>query len=510
MSGRWLTSNQVEIYMKAIKEGKTQVVSAAKAGISERSGRDIGSGRRVDPYIKPRSWRTRADPFELVWAQELEPMLKQHPSLSALTLLEHLQSKPSGTHFPDSLLRTLQRRVKHWRHHEGPACEVMFRQEHVPGGMGLSDFTELKGLVITIQGKVLKHLLYHFRVIYSGWSYLKVILGGESYTALAEGLQNALWCLGGAPREHRTDSLSAAFKNLSSEDAEDQTKQYQDFCLHYGMTATRNNRGVSHENGGIESPHGHLKRRIKQAILLRGSCDFNSVEAYQLWIEQITSQHNRRNAKAIEVERQALQALPTYKTADYTMLPVKVSSSSTIMVRTSLYTVSSRLIGANLQVHLYHDSLHCYLGGRLVAQLRRVYGQGKLRRARNIDYRHVIDSLVKKPMAFFRSQLRDALLPNDVYRQIWQDISACLTPPEASRLMVGLLFIAAKAECETALGELVTEQLLTGIVPSLSALKRHWGMTQETPHPLVTVTQHTLESYNLLIPQGMEVPHAIH
>ena len=146
MSGRWLTSNQLEIYMKAIKEGKTQVVSAAKSGMSERSGREIEKGRRLDPHTKPRIWRTRADPFESVWSQELEPMLRMKPSLSALTLLEHLQLSHGGDRFPDKLLRTLQRRVKKWCHQEGPACEVMFRQKHVPGDMGLSDFTELKGL----------------------------------------------------------------------------------------------------------------------------------------------------------------------------------------------------------------------------------------------------------------------------------------------------------------------------------------------------------------------------
>lgn len=199
---------------------------------------------------------------------------------------------------------------------------------------------------------------------------MKVILGGESYTALAEGLQNALWCLGGSPKEHRTDSLSAAFKNLSSEDENDQTQRYRDFCVYYGMTPTRNNRGVSHENGGIESPHGHLKRRIKQAFLLRGSCDFDSVEAYQSWIEKIVSQHNRRNAKAVDIEKLALQPLPTYKTADYTVLPVKVSSSSTMRVKASLYTVPSRLKGTSLQVHLYHDCLSCYLGGTLGRQAR--------------------------------------------------------------------------------------------------------------------------------------------
>jgi hypothetical protein len=490
------------------KEGKTQVVSAARSGISERSGREIERGRRVEPRGKERTWRTRADPFNAVWAQELEPMLRHSPSLSALTLLEYLQANHGAERYPDKLLRTLQRRVKNWGYQEGPACEVIFRQTHVPGYMGLSDFTELKNAPITIQGKAFKHLLYHFRVVYSGWSYMKVILGGESYPALAEGLQNALWCLGGVPSVHRTDSLSAAFKNLSAEDAEDQTKQYQDLCNHYGMTPTRNNRGVSHENGGIESPHGHLKRRIKQAFLLRGSYDFNSVEAYQSWIEQVVNQHNRRNAKSIDIERLALQPLPRYKTADYTVLPVKVSSSSTILVRKSLYTVSSRLIGANLQVHLYHDKLHCYLGGSLVAKLRRVYGQAKNLRARNIDYHHVIDSLVKKPMAFFGSKIRDSLLPNDVYRQIWQDILARLPVRDASRLMVGLLHIAAVGDCEKKLGEKVTGALLAGEIPSLASLRKYFGISENLSCPLVEVKQHTLESYNRLIP-GLEVRHAI-
>jgi transposase InsO family protein len=510
MSGRWLTINQVEIYMKSRKEGQIQVASAAKSGISERSGRTIEKGQRIDPHKKQRTWRTRNDPFADVWLSEIKPMLQQSPSLSALTLLEHLQSRHGGEAFPDNLLRTLQRRVKQWCHQDGPACEVMFRQEHAPGYFGLSDFTELKGITVTIQGKPLSHLLYHFRVMYSGWSYMKVILGGESYAALAEGLQNALWSLGGSPKEHRTDSLSAAFKNLSSETKDDQTKQYHDFCDHYRMIPSRNNRGISHENGGIESPHGHLKRRIQQAFLLRNSYDFDSVDAYQKWIEQVVHQHNRRNAKAVDIEKLALQPLPSYKTADYTVLPVKVSSTSTIQVRASLYTVPSRLVGANLQVNLYHDHLCCYLGGTLVARLHRVYGQGKKRRASNIDYRHVIDSLVKKPMAFFGSQLRDGLLPNAQYRQIWQTISSSLAARDASRLMVGLLHLAATANCEAALGERVAKILLEGNMPSLTELKQFFGIENVKHYPIVDVVQHALESYNQLIPATREVSHAFY
>ncbi|HDO7821928.1 TPA: IS21 family transposase [Legionella pneumophila] len=510
MSGQWLTSKQVEIYMNARKEGKSQAVSAAKSGISERRGRDIEKGKRIEPVGQLRTWRTRTDPFKEVWASEIEPMLRQSPTLSPLTVLEYLQSVHGGESYPDKLLRTLQRRVKCWLHQEGPAREVIFRQEHEPGHMGLSDFTELKGITVTIQGKRLRHLLYHFRVIYSGWSYMKVILGGESYTALAEGLQNALWCLGGAPKVHRTDSLSAAFKNFSSDDKDDQTQRYHDFCTHYGMTPTRNNRGVSHENGGIESPHGHLKRRIKQAFLLRGSYDFDSVEAYQCWIEQVVSQHNRRNAKTVDIEKLALQPLPTYKTADYTVLPAKVSSSSTMRVRGALYTVPSRLKGASLLVHLYHDSLSCYLGGALVAKLHRVYSPAKNQRARNIDYRHVIDSLVKKPMAFFNSQLRDDILPNAQYRQIWQTLASRMTPHDASRLIVGILHLAASADCETALGEVVTKELFAGKIPILSELKTRFGIAEDQTCPTVDVIQHTLESYNSLIPMGWEVYHAVH
>ena len=193
-----------------------------------------------------------------------------------------------------------------------------------------------------------------FRLSFCGWSYLKIIQGGESYTALTESLQEALWRLGGSPWEHRTDSLSAAFKNCTQDAREDITQRYAQFCQHYGMRATRNNPGVSHENGSIESPHGHLKRRIEQALLLRGSCDFDSPEAYQSWLNEVVTQHNRRHAEHLQLERRYLNPLPTAKTVDFTELCVRVSTSSTIDIGRVTYTVPSRLIGERLRVHLYH------------------------------------------------------------------------------------------------------------------------------------------------------------
>ncbi len=171
----------------------------------------------------------------------------------------------------DRLRRMLERRVRTWRAQHGPECEVIFRQDHPPGQQGLSDFTDMADLGIGIAGEPLAHRLYHFILTYSGWEHAEPVLGGESFTALACGLQNALWTLGGAPTEHRSDSLSAAFRNLDRDATEDQTCRYEALCGHDKMTATRNNLGVAHENGAIESQHGHLKRAVGQALVLRAA-----------------------------------------------------------------------------------------------------------------------------------------------------------------------------------------------------------------------------------------------
>lgn len=113
-------------------------------------------------------------------------------------------------------------------------------------------------------------------------------------------------------------------------------------------------------------------------------------------------------------------------------------------------------------------------------------------------------------MAFFNSQLRDDLLPNAQYRQIWQTLASRMASRDASRLIVGLLHLAATANCEAALGELVAEELLAGKLPVLNEFKQRWGIAEDRKRPTVDVIQHTLESYNSLIPMGWEVHHAIH
>ena len=159
--------------------------------------------------------------------------------------------------------------------------------------------------------------------------------------------------MGGCQAEHRTDSLSAAYKNQSRSVRDDFTIRYEALCRHYGLKATRNNPGVAHENGGIESPHGHLKGRIEQELLLRESRDFPSVQAYQAWLDSIAGDINAGHARKIEEERAHLKTLPANRAQDYEALLLNVPSTSTLSVKLVIYSVPSRFIGERLRIHLY-------------------------------------------------------------------------------------------------------------------------------------------------------------
>ena len=268
MPGRHITDHQMRLYMH-LRQHNGPRASAAKAGLSTATAYRVEDDPRLPSAKKKRRGRRRADPLAGIFDEEVVPMLEQAPDLRTVGIFEELMRR--HTELGRGVRRTLERRVREWRALHGPERELVFRQTHPPGQLGLSDFTDAGGLRIRIAGEPLKHLLYHFRLAYSGFSHAHVVLGGESFTALAEGLQHALWTLGGAPREHRSDSLSAAYRNLDADQREDATKRYAALCAHYGMVPTRNNRGESHENGAVEGPHGHLKRALEDALLLRGS-----------------------------------------------------------------------------------------------------------------------------------------------------------------------------------------------------------------------------------------------
>lgn len=486
--------------MSARERGCSQQTAAAKADISVRSGRRIEKEEHQPQRGRPHDWRTRPDPLAGVWESELEPMLSRQPQLQPMTLFTYLQQEHPGK-YGHSILRTLQRRVNQWRATQGPHQEVMFPQEHRPGEMGLSDFTQLKQAEITIAGKPFAHLLYHYRLAYSGWQYVQVVQGGESCVALSQGLQNALVKCGGVPQQHRTDSLAAAYRNLGKQAKEDLTCNYEGLCQHYQMQPTRNNRGRSHENGSIESPHGHFKRRLHQALLLRESFDFETVAAYQTCIDAVVEQLNTAYHDKLQQERPHLQPLPTYRYLDYEILSVKVTCHSTITVRCILYTVPSRLIGQRLTIYLYHDHLLGFVGTTQVVQLprMRVPNSSRSRRARCVNYRHVIDSLRRKPGALLQCVWQQELLPDEHYRRLWQQLRAQFDPNLAARLMVEALYIAAIQDKQMAVATYLEAQLQAGTL-TLSELQRYFHLCEVSNSSPLRFEQHPLSPYDQLLP----------
>lgn len=473
----------------------TQELAAAKAGISVRSARRIERNPVLPSQRPPRYWRSRLDPFASVWESEIRPLLEAQPRLMAITILKKLQDDHPDQ-FPDHLLRTLQRRIRHWRALAGPAKEVFFAQTHAPGLMGLSDFTDTKALTVSIGGVSVAPLLYHFVFAFSGWEYAELVEGGESFEALSRGVQNALWQAGGAPREHRSDSLSAAFKNLTEQ--ADFTARYEALLQHYRMVGTRNNRGQSHENGAVESAHRHLKEALDQALLLRGHRDFEHRADYEQFVREVVMRRNRRNANAFAIERAALTELPARRTSDFVEEEARVTRCGTFTVRGILYSAPSRLIGHRLKVRLYSERLDCYLGGARVLSLARGTRSLPGGRGQVIDYRHFIEALKRKPQALAGLVFRDALFPREAYRRTWHALSEQLSQRQACQQMVGLLELAAKEGIEALLAERLDHLLGAGELPQVERLREAFA-PREIALPNIRVDLPRASAYDTLL-----------
>ncbi|MGA0828288.1 MAG: IS21 family transposase [Gemmobacter sp.] len=491
MPGRHVTDCQMRLYM-TLRRTKPVLIAAAKAGFS------TATAYRIERDPRPHSSRTtprgrrRPDPLAPIWESEVVPLLQSAPGLRPIAVFEEVRRR--HPELGAGVRRTLERRIRAWRALHGPEQEVIFRQIHHPGRQGLSDFTDMRDLAVTIAEQPLDHRLYHFRLPYSGFEHAHVVLGGESYVALAEGLQNALWALGGAPLEHRSDSLSAAFRNLGRDAQEDLTRRYDALCAHYGRPPSRNNPGIAHENGVIESAHGHLKAAIADALLLRGARDFPDLSAYRAFVDEVVGRHNARIAPRIALERDALQNLPAQRTADHEEAVVTVTSSSGFTLRKVFYSVPSRLIGHRLRVRLFDDRLEVFLGSTQQFTLPRGRSHSDGRHGHVVDYRHVIHSLRRKPMALLGLVYRDCLFPRAAYARAFEAMRAALPDRMACRLTVELLALAHERACEAELAGLIETELDAGRLPDMAVLRAHF-VPDAAALPAVTIHHPALSAY---------------
>jgi len=476
------TDHQVRKLMKLIRTDGRLGLAAARAGMDVKTARKYRRlGRLPSECAEPHTWRTREDPFAEVW-EEVAGQLGESPGLQAKTIFAELQRRYPGR-FQDGQLRTLQRRIRVWRATEGPAKEVFFPQVHEPGVRCESDFCHLTRLGVTIQGQPLRHLLYHFVLPYSNWETGRVCYS-ESFESLSEGVQSALFELGGVPQRHRTDRLSAAVQ--PPDRPEEFTRQYEALLSHYGLRGEKIQAGQAHENGDVEQRHHRIRQALDQALLLRGSRDFASREEYAEFIAAQFAQANAGRQARLAEERARLRPLPAGRLCTTKRLKVRVGPSSTIRVQHNVYSVHSRLIGESVEVRVHAEWLEVWYAQRRVERLPRIHGE----RQHHIQYRHIIDWLVRKPGAFAQYRYREDLFPTSRFRMAYDVLGA--GGNGADREYLKILCLAARETQErvdAALGLLLCQdQPLTA-----------WAVQEKvrSEEPITPVTAVRIEAVNL-------------
>lgn len=485
-----ISNRQVRKLMKLLNQEETLSLSSAKAGMDEKTARKYReSGKLPSEMVTARNWRTRVDSYAEVW-EELRGKLEVNPGLQAKTLFEDLQRRRPGE-FQEGQLRTLQRRVRRWRALEGPPKEVFFEQRYEPGVLCQSDFTYMNVLGIRVNGQGFDHLVYHFVLPYSNWEWGTVCFT-ESFESLSAGLQNALWKLGGVPKAHRTDRLSAAVHQEIHPEVF--TQRYKALVAHYGMEGRRIQANKPHENGDVEQRHHRLKQALDQALMLRGSREFETRKDYEGFLATLFDQLNAGRRARLQDELKVLKGLPEGRLESCKRVKVRVKGGSTIRVDGNLYSVDSRLRDEDVEARVHADEIQVWYAQQQVDTLPRLRGSGKHR----IQYRHIIDWLVRKPGAFENYRYREELFPSTRFRMAYDSLRQALAPEQANKEYLQILqYAALLSECtmETVLGWL----LRAGEVPTIEVVEALLLLPEPTDVEDVDIAEVELEAYDHLL-----------
>jgi hypothetical protein len=438
------TDAQVRIMMRERKKGRTQEQAAASANLQSRktAAKYERLGQLPSELKRPRTYRTRTDPFVEHWPEMVE-MLEGAPELEAKALFEWLCEQHPDK-YQEGQLRTFQRHVSRWRAQNRDQTAVL-RQVHRPGEVLQVDGTWLTELGVTIQGEPLKHLLIHCVLSYSNWEWGRVAQS-ESLGAIRLGVQSTLHKLGYVPQYIQTDNSSAATCVIQA-DEEDGTKTerghtpgYLSFLDEYGIKPRTTHLRSPHENGDVESSNGGLTRALKQHLLLRGSRDFESIESYEAFLFAAMEKRNRGRQQRLAEELAVMKSLPPVSVAVYREFKIPVSREGTIRVLRNLYSVPTSLIGHTVKVHVHEWHLEVRYGGKLMETMPRLIGSRK----HHINYRHLIDTLLRKPGGFRDYRYRDVLFPCLVFRRAWEQLNQWYTPRQADLTYLRILNLAAR------------------------------------------------------------------
>jgi hypothetical protein len=451
------TDAQVRIIMREREKGRTQEQSAVSANL--RSRKTVAKYERVEQLPserqQPRQYRTRSNPFTEDWST-VEKMLEDASGLEAKALFEWLCEQYPGR-YQSGQLRTFQRHVSTWRALNQKQTAIL-EQVHRPGEVLQTDGTWLTELGVTIQGQPFKHLLIHSVLSYSNWEWGR-IAQSESLAAIQLGLQSTLIKLGHVPKHHRTDNSSAATYRPGAKAQAGSKREYTDSYLqlldHYGLKPQATNLNSPQENGDVESSNGGLKRAIEQYLLLRGSRDFESIEVYEAFLFDVMDRRNRSRQERLTEELAVMKPLSATLLATNRQIRVRVTRNSLIRVQKNVYSVPTSLIGRRVTVRVHEWHLDVYYQTRLVETLPRLVGEKQHR----VNYRHVIDSLLRKPGGFRDYRYRDDLFPSLVFRRAWERLNRWQSPRKADLAYLRILRLAARkmeSEVAAALDKLLT------------------------------------------------------
>ena len=267
---------------------------------------------------------------------------------------------------------------------------------------------------------------------------------------------------------------------------------------HLSMRPRTTQVGAKEQNGSVESMNGSLKRSLEQHLLLRGSRDFESKEAYAIWIEHVLEKRNAKRATRLREELAAMRPLSVRRLPSFSVVDVRVGSGSTIRVKRNTYSVPSRLIGEKVRVRVFDDRIEVYLGGQLCVRRERAHGKG----AYNVSWRDVLSSMLRKPGALERYQYRDAMFPSEVFRVAYETLVEALAPWSAAMNYLQVLNLALReGECEVtkALERLQREQTMPSFEHVVSALER------ERPEvPEITIGKVELGTYDELASESVK------
>ncbi|MEI6183747.1 MAG: IS21 family transposase [Polynucleobacter sp.] len=485
-----ITSRQINRLLVEFNQKGDLNMSAMKAGMTRKTAAKYL--KMKDPQDPPRvrhTWRTRPDEFAEVWA-EAEAMLLAAPELEAKRIFEHLQERFAGR-FQEGHLRTFQRRVRQWRAMHGPAKEVHFAQLTQPGEVIQTDWTHAEELAITIAGVPYPHQLCHSVLIHSNWEWA-TRCSSESLLSLRSGIQAALSHLGRVPRIWQIDNSSTATHRLTHAGKERGfTDDFLAIAAHFTLEPRTINVGRPNENGDVESLNGHLKRRLRQHLLVRGSAEFASLEAYDLFLAETLRKANAGRTERVAQELALMRELPPTLLPDYQEYEVRVGWQSTIRLKEMAYSVPSRLIGQKLRARVSETTIEVHVGREILCTLPRRHG----RAGAVIDFRHVIADLVRKPGAFARWRHRESLFPAVIFRKAYDRFVEELGERRGERDYLHLLKLAAdtsQGAVEEALGKIMD----AGAVLSLDAIRRSMPATgfapMEMPKPTVCLSEYDL------------------